>query len=195
MAPVQLDQVYVLGGRVFGHARETTFEQDAYLMSLVWEIKLHETITAGGDVVGAVLRSGQVCRFLAGALVEDGVPWSSVSATQAAEHFAQLRAPDEKATLHAALQGLLLGFFGAGGPSSASSPTASAATDSGEAAARATASPPAGIPSSPASPPASSPATGRRRRPRTPARPASPPSGSASGLTSAPPSPTTTANG
>lgn len=116
----------MLGGRVYSSAaQQTTFEQDAYLMALLRTHRIAETIDADGDVLAAVLRSGQIAEFLAALLVVDGTEWSRAAADLNAKTFNSLTDPADKAKLFVAVESLLAGFFPLGGTSSASSPTSS----------------------------------------------------------------------
>lgn len=118
----------MLGGRIFSPvAGPTTFEQDAYLMALLYRHKLHTIVAAGGDVLAALLGSGEAPSFLASVLVEDGQTWSRFSADANAKAFAALTDQEEKAALLGALEGLLAGFFVGEGSSSGRSPTSSRA--------------------------------------------------------------------
>lgn len=163
-------EVIVLGGRAYVPAEDTTFEQDAHLMGLVYDAGLHAVIEQSGDLVGAVLRSGRVTEFLASVLVPADDAWTPAGAAASAAHFRGLTAPDEKAALLNALTGLLSGFFGAAPASSGASPSASPETPA------------------PAEAEAETGAGRRTPRKRTPAGAAR----SASGSPSSPPSPTAT---
>lgn len=89
-----------------------------------------------------VLEHGQAGRLLAGFFVERGHAWAADAAAKHARLFDQVTGEGEKGVLHAHIRGLVAGFFGRGasspatGPSSSTSPTASAdvAPDSGTAA-------------------------------------------------------------
>lgn len=121
--------VFTLGGRLFEPAvSSTTFEQDTYLMALVHKHRIHEVVASGGDIAAAVLSSGDTTRFLAGLLSEVDVEWSSAGAEANAGFFGKLRGVEEKQALHATLGGLIAGFLGVGGNSSAVSPTSSGET-------------------------------------------------------------------
>lgn len=165
-----MPEVFKLGGRDYVPAATlTTFEQDAYLMALLRKHHIAETVEADGDVLAAVLGSGQIAEFLAALIVVDGTEWSRVGAETNARTFNALTAPEDKARLFAAVESLLAGFFSLGGTSSPASPTSSTPG-----------------------------ATRSRRRParrNAPTPAPSPTDSPASGPMSSPPSPSSTANG
>lgn len=119
-------KVMVLGGRVFAPAEGTTFDQDGYLQAVLYTHRLHDTIEAGGDLLGAVLASGAASPLLAGLLVEDGQPWTPEGAKANRAFFGALTDPGEKAQLSGMLETLLLDFFVVAGKSSPASPPSSA---------------------------------------------------------------------
>jgi hypothetical protein len=122
-----MQDVFHLGGRGFVAAAEgTTFEQDAYIMSLVMEHGLDKVIAENGDVAGAVLRSGCVGKFVAAILADVDAEWTVERARANAAHFSNLRDPEGKKVLSECLRGMLKGFFDAGAASSTASPIASA---------------------------------------------------------------------
>jgi hypothetical protein len=119
----------LLGGRAYrSAATATTFEQDAYLMALLRKHHIVEAVEADGDVLAAILGSGQIAEFLAALLVVDGTEWSRTGAELNARTFNGLTDVDDKARLFSAVESLLAGFFALGGASSVNSPTSSTAT-------------------------------------------------------------------
>lgn len=118
-------EVLSLGGRFYTPAEETTFQQDAAFMALVYETGVHREIADGGDILAAVLRSGRVPEFLSCALVPADGAWSPAGAKESATLFAGLTSPDEKRTLMETLSVVITGFFSAASPSSTHSPNSS----------------------------------------------------------------------
>jgi hypothetical protein len=118
--------VVMVAGRVLRPAAVTTFEQDGYMVA--------EALAAGvfpvdpADPVGVVTRimgSGRTHTLLAGALVEDGVPWSRAWADKMAQTIAKLTDPEEKAGVLSALGEVIAGFFVNAGRSFSTSPSVS----------------------------------------------------------------------
>ena len=116
----------MLGGRAYrSAAQQTTFAQDGYVMGVVRTHQLDDVINRGEDLLAAVFSSGSAASLLSGVLVEDGQVWSRERAIANARHFDALTAPEDKAALLAAMEGLLAGFFLDASPSSTDSPTSS----------------------------------------------------------------------
>lgn len=117
---------YLLGGRAYrSAAQQTTFQHDAYLMALLRRHKLVEVIEADGDLLGAILASGEAAELLSALLVEDGKAWNPTDAKANVGYFNALTDQESKAQLTDALILLLADFFAPGGSSSTASPTSS----------------------------------------------------------------------
>jgi hypothetical protein len=118
--------VVMVAGRVLRPAAVTTFEQDAYMVGEVRSAGLDGIGSMDpADVVARVMGSGRVPYLLAGALEEQGVPWSRAWADETARRIATTTDPDSKAALLGAVAEVIVGFFVAAGRSFAISPSAS----------------------------------------------------------------------
>jgi hypothetical protein len=126
---------------------------------------IDRVISKDGDVLGAILDAGCASKLLAGLITEDGRKWTRDEALSNVAFFDGLTDDTEYEQYLAALESLLAGFFPRSGSSSTASPTSSRARRKTSAEKRAA------------------------RRAMTP------PSDSATGPTSAPPSPSTPAPG
>lgn len=95
---------------------------------------LHELLATAGTanamaVLERVVRSGYTTELLAGALVEDGVPWTRERATETASFFAALTDPADKAVLRESIVQFIVGFFLPALRLSRTSPNSSARPD------------------------------------------------------------------
>jgi hypothetical protein len=94
-------------------------------MALLRRHKLVEVIEADGDLLGAILASGEAAELLSALLVEDGKAWNPADAKANVGYFNALTDAESKAQLTDALILLLADFFAPGGSSSTASPTSS----------------------------------------------------------------------
>lgn len=125
--------VLEIQGRRFRPSAETSFEQDIYIMSHVKEsglmkmaagmkLEAETALDISQEIIVRAFASGRLFFLLAGAMEEDGVPWSVGEANKNAHFFAQLRVEAEKKKLHGSIVGILMGFFVSAGLLSTTSP-------------------------------------------------------------------------
>lgn len=128
-----MSKVYPLGGRVFRLAEQTTGRQDGWVMVQMEDAGILKLAATSGlsdeEAARAVMvqafRTEKFFAILAGALVEDGVPWSVESATANAEFFANLSDPEQKQMLLVNFVEIIASFFLLAGKRSSPSPTSS----------------------------------------------------------------------
>jgi hypothetical protein len=115
--------------RYFAPAAETTARHDGWMMVQIHDAGVMKFISKELDeasayaLVAEVYRSGKWEYLLAGALVEQGTPWTPENAVVNAEWFAGLTDPASKRALQEAFIPALAGFFLRAMPSSAPSPS------------------------------------------------------------------------
>lgn len=126
-----------VGGRHFYVTRDTTYEQDMYVMSVMRKAGLEKlaaefdmTNVEGFDEVAQSLvvtafENGQLFRMLGGILEEDGFEWTPEEADENAIFFSQLRDKEDKEALRGSMVAAILGFFVNGLLSSRTSPNSS----------------------------------------------------------------------
>lgn len=130
--PIPVDMILSVGGRTFRPTRETTFEQDLYIGSLLKDagmIKMAEGFNLASDEVSDVameiitraFASGKLFEIIAASVEEIGTPWSISESKKNAQFFSQLRNGEEKKKLHGAIVGIILGFFVSGAVSTTTS--------------------------------------------------------------------------
>lgn len=124
--PDALDQGIELQGRMFFPSKDTTFEQDIYVMSVMQDAGLQEMAakfdvdkldrldeTAEGIIIHA-FNKGKLFEMLGAVLEEENVEWSIEDAKDNAAFFSKLRNPEDKKQLRGAIVSVILGFFVSG---------------------------------------------------------------------------------
>lgn len=116
---------FTVSGRTFAPTKDTTFEQDLFIMDIVTEAGLSEDkfeLDSTGkhlsnDAANLVLkayRSGRLFLLLAGILEEQDKPWTVDAAYDNANFFSKLSSKEDKKAIQAAVVGTVLSFFMAG---------------------------------------------------------------------------------
>jgi hypothetical protein len=129
------DGVYVIDGQPYRMARDTTIEQDFYVMRQLRKAGLADIAPGAGEVaqdyalrvVHSVIEGGAPFELLGGLLMPDdrGLRWSPERAETTARVLASATAPEDKAKIQGLLVSVLSGFFAAGLGCSIPFPTAS----------------------------------------------------------------------
>lgn len=133
---MQTAETIHLDGRDFrGISQSLTAAQDDFLLAHLRRSGAMEVIanelpdkTKAENMLTSIMLAGETFSVLAGCLTEEGRAWTRDEARRNAATFAAITDLGEKLAMRGALVGFVVGFFGLGARSSATSPKSSAAS-------------------------------------------------------------------
>lgn len=121
--------VVTLAGRTFRPATTTTWDQDGYMTAEAVAAGV-ASLTDPVQFVGALMGSPRRAHLLAGAMCEDGKPWSRAWAAEAAALFAACTDAEAKRQLTDVTAEVIVGFLIGDRRSWRTSPTSSTGAES-----------------------------------------------------------------
>lgn len=114
-------ETFLLGGRAFARAEDTTVEQDLWIMGTLRRVGLDQLSLEVGEtaddfahrLLSDLAASGKALPLLGALIVPADGPetWSEELAASTAAFLATLKAPDDKARVNTLIVSMLLGFF------------------------------------------------------------------------------------